>query len=89
MIVLDDIHKFLTTKTLHGYINGIPGNISVYLKLKNSVVASQVSKLMNKHVLQYLGLTPSHMRSWEEADIIPEVCKEGPAGKRAIVSLIF
>jgi hypothetical protein len=129
MAVLDDIHGFMTTDSLHGWYNGVPlrritqetvhgivaaiqkhprvivdhawvivhpshheyrdTSISIYLKLKKRVVASQVSKSINEHVLRHLGITSSHARSWDDTDLdmIPEVCKEGPYGKPVVYEL--
>lgn len=39
-------------------------SISVYLKLKESVIAEQVSPSMNEHLADDLGITGSHVQPW-------------------------
>ena len=73
------------------YSSELHTHISVYLQLKENVVARLVTSSMNAHVVEDLGLKQSHAQAWEstELDVVANVCKGGISGKPVVYEQTF
>ena len=73
------------------YSSELHTHVSVYLQLKENVIARLVTSSMNAHVVEDLGLKQSHAQAWEstDLDIVANVCKGGMSGKPVVYEQTF